>query len=222
MRHVVSFVTMKRRRQQGLLGLAVCLTLATGCGEKDGAGVINPTGSCGTRPDPGRVGYGGGGATWVPDCQAPLLREYWRVDTMDGITAYTLPRMDGAPAFQPACADDTDALHELVTRYDLCAPAQSEQQVNIVNSLALADALQLTHYLHLHLQFVSDGASIAPFPITADILDACALHANTPELQALCDRERDNLEDPLGLSYSGPGAIELAARLNELYGIATN
>jgi len=212
---------MKPRRVL-LVGWTVGLALASGCGQGDGAAVVNPTGACGTRPDPGRVGYGGGGAIWVPDCQAPLLREYWRVDTMDGITAYTLPRMDGTTDFQPACADAADGLHDLVTRYDLCAPASDPAQVNLINTMALPDALTLTHYLHQRLKFVSDGTTFTPFPITADILDACALHANTPELQAMCDRESANLQNPVGLSYMGQAAVELAARLNELYGIATN
>ena len=176
---------------------------------------------CSTRSDTGRVGYGAGDATWVPDCQNPLLREYWRVDTNDGKTAYTLPRMDGEPLLQPACGSDQDDLHHLVERYDLCAAAATDEQVKVINSIALGDALELTHFLHGQLKFApsADGMSIAPFPIPGDILDACALHASSTELRTMCDREQENLMGGLALTYTGPGAVELVARLNELYGI---
>jgi hypothetical protein len=205
-----------------LLGLA----LESGCGRATSS-VVNPTGSCGTIPDPGRIGYGGGAGTWVPDCQNLLRREYWRVDTMDGKSAYTLPRLDGTPQLQPACADANDALHALVERYALCAAADSEAKVNLVNNMELADALRLTHFLHAQLKFdvraatggAPDTTSIEPYPLSADILDACALHPNSPELQAMCVRERNNLMGGLGLTYTGPAAVELAVRLNELYGV---
>ena len=132
---------MKVVRALEMIIIASCLAMVGGCGQTaDGAAIVNPTGSCGTRPDPGRVCYSGGGGTWIPDCQCPLSREYWRVYSLDGTTAFTLPRMDGYPAFQPACADDGDGLNGLVTRYQLCAPAMTAAAVNVVNSMAIPDA----------------------------------------------------------------------------------
>jgi hypothetical protein len=222
--------------------LPIILVLAMGCGRANRSvvgsastadradAVVNPTGSCGTLADPGRIGYGGGGGTWVPDCQNPLRREYWRVGTTDGKSAHTLPRLDGTPQLQPACADANDVLHSLVERYALCAAADSEAKVNLVNNMELADALRLTHFLHGQLKFAVQEAiahspnttTIEPYPLPGDILDGCALHPNSPELQAMCVREQNNLVGGLGLTYMGPGAVELAARLNELYGIAAN
>ena len=71
------------------------------------------------------------------------------------------------------------------------------------------------------MKFVADAthSGILPWAIPGDILDACALHPNSPELEAMCERERSNLIAPVGLSYTGPAADELVARLNELYGI---
>jgi hypothetical protein len=209
--------------------LSIILVLAMGCGRANRS-VVNPTGSCGTRADPGRVGSDASSDTWVPDCQNPLLREYWRVKTTDGTSAYTIPRLDGTPQLQPSCADANDALHALVERYALCAAADSEAKVNLVNNMELADALLLTHFLHARLKFAvqeaiasaPDTTSIEPYPLSGDILDACALHPNSPELQAMCVRERNNLMGGLGLTYTGPAAVELAARLNELYGVAAN
>lgn len=199
--------------------MATCLVMAGGCGQAAGGdGVVNPTGSCGVHTDPA------GGSTRIPDCQAPFHREYWVVYLLEGTTtaAYTIPRMDGEPALQPACNDPGDDLHGLVTRYDLCAPAENAEQVAVVNDMAIAEALRLAHFLNQHLKFVSDGTNVTPYPGIADVRDGCALHANTPELQALCDGAQAAFQNDLGFAYSGSAAGELADRLNELYGIPTS
>ena len=180
---------------------------------------INPTGDCTAAVNGSRAGYAMSSDAWVPDCQNPLKREYWRVFADDAGTAYVIPRPDGDPGLGAPCSDSTQPLALLVKRYDLCASATDEAQVDTVNHMQLADALAITHYLHQHLVFRAGADSITPYAIPSDVLDACALHPdqNSPALDALCTSTRTALD---GVIYSGPGAVELTARLNELYGIA--
>lgn len=57
----------------------------------------------------------------------------------------------------------------------------------------------------------------------SDIVDVCEFEArlNPAEFEAICQRERDRLRtgNDIGFSYTGPGAVELVSRLNQLYGI---
>jgi hypothetical protein len=226
--------------------LSIIFAVTSGCGGPDssivGAVFVNPTGSCGTVPASGRIGFSGSGnSIFVPDCQNPLRRDYWRVRTLDGKHAWTVPRMDGEPRLEPACADANDPLHPLVERYDLCAPADSEGKVDTINNMELADALRLTHFLEGQLRFVAVPAPVSltftpppssmtidPFPDWNEVVEACALHTNSSDLEALCKTVRENLnvidegvfQPPY--FFAGPTAIELAARMNELYGIAVN
>ena len=208
--------------------LALCLAvlgpmLGTGCGE---GGFANPSGSCGTRANQGRAGYQAGGSdAWVPDCQNTLLREYWRVYSADGATAYMVPRPDGDPGLQPACVDTQSPLHAVVFRYELCTAATNSAQVAVVNAMDLGEALQVAHYLNGQLRFevVAKGVGIQPYPIPSDILDACALDGgpDSAELIAMCARESERMQsgELIGFTYTGPGATALVARLNALYGI---
>lgn len=187
--------------------------------------VVNPTGACGTRTDAARAGYHSpAGAPWVPDCQAPLRREYWRVFATDADHGYTMPRLDGVSLLAPVCRDSEHPLRAIVDTYGLCDAARTPEDVARVNHLLIADALRITHALHGSLRFVptEGGSGIDPFPIPSDILDACALPGTlSPELQAICQREVDRLQSGLGIgfTYMGTGGVELVARLNELYGV---
>jgi hypothetical protein len=186
------------------------------------SGVANPTGSCQPSGDGARAGYHApGDSDWLPDCQNPLRREYWRVFAQSSTSAYTIPRIDGDPRLQVVCADPAHALAPLTMRYPLCAAADSAEKVARVNDLAPADALALTHFLHGQLRFAAGSSTIDPFPMPTDIIDACKLHPNSPELQAMCDREANRLQNGIDIAfpYDGPAAVELAARLNELYGV---
>jgi hypothetical protein len=202
--------------------MAALAMLAASCGEE----IANPTGSCTAPGDGGRAGYHApGDSTWLPDCQNPLRREYWRVFAVTAASAYTIPRIDGEPRLQPACADATHALASLVQRYGLCASAMSQEEVQRVNDMAPIDALTLTHFLHGQLRFttVDTVLGIDPWPIPSDIIDACGLQpgANSAELTTLCERVRAGLQGGFETAYGypGPGGVELVARLNELYGI---
>ncbi|HEY0739383.1 MAG TPA: hypothetical protein VGD69_30955 [Herpetosiphonaceae bacterium] len=181
-----------------------------------------------TAPDDGsRAGYHSAqGSTWIIDCENPLRREYWRVFLGRDQRAAIIPRPDGAPELQPACASVDHPLRGLVERYGLCAQAANEAQVIRVNSLLPGDALQITHFLHTQLRFrvTPEALGITPYPIPSDILDACALHpeANSAALNAICERERGRIDGgaAVGFVYTGPGAAQLVERLNELYGIS--
>ena len=190
--------------------------------------ILNPSGSCTAPSGGGRAGYHvpGDDDVWLPDCANPLRREYWRVFAMSQTVAYTIPRMDGEPRLQPACADHTHPMAILVGRYGLCASATNQMEVTRVNNMAPVDALALTHFLHGQLVFhtTTAGLGIDPYPIPADVLDACGLHpsTNSPDLTTICTRERNRLQsgNDIGLAYTGAGGPELVDRLNELYGIA--
>lgn len=210
-----------------LLALACGGTIPDSSNTEGGAIIIeNPTGDC-AAPDSGARAYyhDPGDTKWLPDCQNPLAREYWRVFAKTAESAYLIPRADGAPGLQPACADEDHPLHSIVKKYPLCEMASSRAEVDRVNSLPPADALAIAHELHRSLRFVvtDEGMGIAPFPMPSDIMDVCELHSNAdnPELQELCEEETARLQSgyDIGFSYSGPGAVALVERLNELYQI---
>lgn len=201
--------------------LAVAL-LAVACK----ADVPNPSGSCKAPNDGGRAGYHSAlGTQWLPNCQNPLRKEYWRVFATSRTSAATIPRLDGNPGLKPACADPQHELATLVQRYALCSSAATSQAIARVNDMSPADALELTRFLHHRLRFVvvSEGIGVFPWPVPTDIIDACGLHPqmNSSDLTAICKRESARLRSgrEIGFSYQGPGAVELVTRLNELYGI---
>ena len=123
------------------------------------------------------------------------------------------------------CSDPQNDLRALLDRYQLCAAAQTPEQAAIVNHIELSDALRVTRFLHTQLKFTAteDALGIRPFPIPADIVDACVAsgRVNSTELEAICQRERDRIHsgNDIGFAYTGVGALDLVLRLNELYGI---
>jgi hypothetical protein len=213
---------------QGVRRSLVMFAVLAGCSQGGfGDPIENPSGSCGTRPAEARAGYSAParGEVWVPDCANALEREYWRVSTVDGVHGYMLPRPDGEPYLQPACEAPQHALAAVVERYGLCASASSAEGVDVINAMALPDALAVGHYLHGQLRFavVEGTIGIVPYPLPSDIVDACRLgdQPNPVELEEMCARERDRLRSghDIGFGYSGPGAVALVARLNQLYGV---
>jgi hypothetical protein len=210
--------------------LLLCLAatiIALGIGGCDPS-FPNPSGTCGIRSDGGRAGYHapGGDDMWVPDCQNPLLREYWRVFSSNGVSAYVIPRPDGAPELGVPCADPQAELHPLVDRYELCAAAGAAD-ASVINNIQLSDALRITHYLHTQLKFVVSSQyslGIQPYAIPSDVVDACAVDrgSNSTDLEAICQHVRDQISSgtegpPFTPTEAGSG--ELAMRLNQLYGI---
>ncbi len=198
----------------------------------------SPTGSTGqnpiidnhpcTAPDSGsRTGYHAPGTdVWLPDCELTLERAYWRVFVnLETEKAYIIPRPDGALELSDICQELSHPNHELVTSKSLCEFASNSTQVQTINNLEPSEALTITQILHEKLVFVYDEqtTSILPFPIPADILDACDLRSfeDEAELETLCEAEADRVSSgqEIGIIYSGEGAKQLVRRLNELYGI---
>jgi hypothetical protein len=210
--------------RRGLRWIGCVLSVwAVSCAD---GGFSNPSGVCGTRTDGARPGLQApaDGDVWVPDCRNPLAREYWRVFTKDETTGHMIPRPDGAPELRPVCDDPQNALRGVVDRYDLCTAAYTQDQVDTINAMSISDALAVGHYLHTQLKFVAaeGGIGIAPSPIPSDVVDACALGGEPSiDLQAICESVRAGLADggETVFLYTGPAAVELAARLNQLYGI---
>ena len=117
--------------------------------------------------------------------------------------------------------DAADPMATLVDRYGLCASASSEAEVRRVNDMAPVDALALTHFLHAQLRFTvpAGSAAVHPWPIPTDFLDVCQQRSGSisGELIDDCDRIRKGWDT--GYVLSPAGAAELAAGLNDLYGI---
>lgn len=183
----------------------------------------NPSGDCVAPGNGSRAGYHSTTDPWLLDCNNPLKREYWRVFTNPDKTAYIIPRPDGDPHWTIACRDPDMPIAKIASKYSLCDPAVEHGAVDQLNAMEPGLALEIAHYLHLHLVFAAPAgaAGFTPFPIPSDTLDACEVHPNenSADFAELCQRERDNSMGLFGLTYEGPGAVELAARLNELYGI---
>jgi hypothetical protein len=213
------------------LGLGGCDD-KTGSPQRDAAtdtaiarSVTNASGTCTVVGDGTRPEHDASGSTWVPDCQNPLRREYYRIYQQSPTSAYTIPRLDGAPMLAPACTDANHPLAPLLRKYELCAEATTTEQVDRINHMAPADALQITHFLHMNLRFAAstEAHQIVPYAFGSDIIAACDLHPaqNSSALNVFCNRERELARTGIGVGTTteGPGAVELALRLNELYGI---
>jgi hypothetical protein len=213
---------MRTRSGASLRGLLLVAAVVQGCSSNPD--IINPTGNCSGGGDGSRAGDHSSEDTWLPDCENPLAREYYRVFARSGTSAYTMPRLDGASGLQPACMDDEHELAPLTQKYLLCESASSSADVERVNDMLPEDALAITHFLHERLKFdIGPGdRGISPSPFRTDVVDACELRARrSEELEAICERERARLRAGTdeGFTYDGQGAVQLVARLNELYGI---
>lgn len=197
----------------------------------DGASdVDNPTGDCVADGDGSRVGHSpGNDSVYLPDCELDLEREYYRVFAQSDGTAYMIPRPDGHPDFIRACIDDQVPLHDVLQAYSLCqSEALDSAQVEQVNSMAPADALQIAHYLHERLVFFVAEQGVSPYPQPQDILDLCKTDddfRNGP-MQERCDFELDAEEsgsrNEIGWIHTGEQAEALAPALNALYGIESD
>lgn len=220
--------------------------LCTALGCSSWPQIQNPTGSCSAPDDGSRPGYHYPmESQWIPDCQNPLNREYWRVFVDANGRVSISPRVSSdinAPfpsPFQPVCQDPDHDLAPLVQAYALCSPTLSAEDLALQEQMSVTEALLLTHFLHQELYFEVSRydlsteevfEAITPRPIPSDILDACDLYPdqNSPELSLICEWEREQVERAdngypsslIGYNYGGPEGIELAHRLNQLYGIA--
>lgn len=193
--------------------------------------IVNPTGSCGV------VEKAWGGAH-VPDCQNPLKREYWVVNSRsegDGSFAAILPRPDGMGLKYELC--DDDELGELFKRNLLCNDTLSRDQVERINNIPLEEALEITHALHSRLVFrlqyvgwdgMSEGSSawsISPYVPEKDSLAVCDMKLTTNEnVFRYCERltsrcDADGRCQAVGIIRSDAATKALVPAIKMLYGI---
>jgi hypothetical protein len=151
--------------------------------------------------------------TYLPDGNAPLLAEYWRVfETEDGVT-YMYPRPEGSPYIDELCAGE---LRETLDRYTLC---DESPDVDLINAMDSADALAISHALHELLVFVADAGTVSPWPFQEDIATVCA-GSPDPGLSGVCAQlPQGEVCTDEGLSFTPEEAALLAPALNEVYGI---
>jgi hypothetical protein len=164
-----------------------------------------------------------------------LAREYWiiSVDTDRGTRAM-LPRPDGDRRIVREC-EANGPLAAFFRSAALCASASSTEAVERINALTRDQALRISTFLHEKLYFVSEdrgeeglpqAADVNPHPLTSDILDVCKTFESdrAGALRELCDYEQERQASGGGghmaRGMSTDEARALAARLNELYGIA--
>lgn len=184
--------------------------------------VENPTGDCAADGDGSRTCTHApeAGDIYLPDCAAPLDREYWRVFAPSEASAYVFPRPDGATATAQACADgDADVLAALDT-YGLCGgPADPD----VVNDMALVDAFTITRALHERLAFVAaDGAGeVDPHVPFDDAMLICADPDAVLDAWCAAQAARQTGDDctDIGIVMSAEEAEAVALAANRLYGI---
>jgi len=198
--------------------------------------VANPTGTCqpkdNAKDNGARPMYHSPGAddTYLPDCNAPLNREYWRVFAMNVSSAYVIPRMDsfGLASKYGMCTGD-DNLSSLFKKYRLCKGALDSADIEVLNNMKPADALEITHALHKRLCFQAQATgsswSITPWGPEDDIMDVCNTTTDAAAA-SYCDKIKKHS------ACTGPGlaCVEMAITpsaealrvivpgLNKLYG----
>ncbi len=199
-----------------LASFAATLLAACGGGQP---GPVNPqtAASCAAEGDNGsRAGYhAAADSTWVPDCELPLGREYWRVFKTSESSAYVMPRPDGAAELAALCEADDAALREALDRATLCA---ANPDIASVNTMKPADAIRVARALHSKLRFRAEGGSVVPFAVPTDVADACAMGA-PKVLNAACERAKNPGANEMAFAYTKAEAEALAPLLNRLYGI---
>jgi len=207
--------------------LPAILLVLTACFGDD---VINPSGDCEAEHDGSFVCYSVPGAddTYLPDCEAPLERELWRVFQQADGTAYMIPRPD-AMGLETGICDGEDAdLAGLFEANGLCEAILDQAGVELINSMDPAEALEIGHALHERLVFEAvsygdDSAGVAPFAPPEDWVDACD---GADDSSGICDKI-DGWYDldageclEMGVALNEEEAASLASLLNDLYGVA--
>lgn len=184
--------------------------------------VVNPSGNCTSDEDGGRPGYASPGETdtYLPDCNAPLKREYWRVFVSSDEKAYIIPRPDAMGIEYDLCAGTSE---ELFKQGGLCEEAADP---DVINNLEPKDALDITRALHELLVFERSGDSIKPFAPPDDVIAACDLTSNAAaksycqELQGQCDE--NGICNEMLMVPSSDAIEAIVPALNKLYGIESS
>jgi hypothetical protein len=192
-------------------------------------GITNPTGSCLPAGDGSRVGHSPEASdVYLPDCQSPLTREYYRVFVKADDTAYMIPRPDGHNSLTLACLQGDDhPFKQALERYSLCQDSPlSSAQVDVVNSMVPADALAIAHQLNDDLVFFVGAADVRPSVFAGDVLDLCKSDPTFRDgpMRERCDfelaAEASGSRTEEGWSHTGAQGDALVEALNALYGIA--
>lgn len=190
--------------------------------------VRNPTGDCTAAHDGSRpcAHAPEPGDQYLPDCRAPLQREYWRVFASAPDTAWILPRPDAAGLTHGICDGDDPELAALFERTGLCEPTPN---LSRINALTPADALDVTHALHQRLDFEAvqlDGGiwAISPHAWPDDLVAACTgPGAGMAALAEFCDTVTTTFSGgtcpEIALVMSAEVATTMADALDQLYGI---
>jgi len=223
-----------RGDMQSLLLSCLVASLWT-CGQSV---VVNPTASasgvCNTSvasgSNGGRPSYHSPSATetYLPDCSAPLRREYWRVFAQNSTSAYMIPRPEGWMRKKWLCDGNGADLAALVNKYGMCAGVVS---ASVINDMLPADALEIAHALHQHLRFESlctagqKQCRISPFAPDEDILAACTSLGSTNTASSYCTGVKNRCDSngvctEIALFPSKAAADALSQELNTLYGIS--
>lgn len=207
-----------------LLSLAVVAPLLlAGC---PAPGVPNPTGDCEASDDGARLCYHApeAGDVYLPDCEAPLDHEYWRVFATSEESAYIVPQPFGSTAAAAVCAGGEADAVALFEGYGLCDPDAGAPE----GGFAVADAHDVTRLLHGDLVFVAveqgEGAwDVDPFLPMDDVLAICDATTEAALDQWCADQEARVGDDgtcmDIGILMDQAAAEAAAIEANAYYGI---
>ncbi len=170
---------------------------------------------------------------YLPLCDNPLAKEYWKLFTRDeGATAYFLPRPDESGLFYGFCESEDPEIAALFQDNALCTTIDSQAKVEIINNIDPAEALEISRLLHEQLRFSAaasqgDFASIRPFGLPVDLATVCEQQADSlAAIESTCARLIEDgtvpacEEDDMGFTeLTLDEATLLADALNALYGI---
>lgn len=209
-----------------LLSLAVVAPLLlAGC---PAPGVANPTGDCEAPTDGSRLCYHSpeAGDVYLPDCDAPLAHEYWRVFAQSEESAYIVPQPFGSTAAAELCAVGDAGVHDLFDPYGLCDPDAGAPE----GGFAVDDALAVTRLLHGQLAFVAvdrgEGTwDVDPFVPMDDVLAICDATSEAALEQWCADQEARVGDDgscaDIGILMDQATAEAVAGEANGYYGISS-
>lgn len=190
--------------------------------------VGNPSGDCQAEDDGARACYHTPDATdtYLPDCEAPLDRELWRVFAVDEATAYMIPRPDAMGIHTGICDGDDVDLAAVFEANGLCAEVADP---DIINAMTPEDALVIGHALHENLVFgveeYGEGAAgLVPWAPDTELLMACeGPLAGDARVEGLCAElatlDAEGTCNDLGRVLSVEQVTALAEGLNATFGI---
>jgi len=171
----------------------------------------------------------GANDTYLSDCNAPLNREYWRVFAVNESSAYVIPRMDSfGMASKYGMCTGSDELSSLFKKYRLCKGALDSADIEVLNNMKPADALDITYALHKRLCFQAQATggswSITPWGPEDDIVDVCNTTTDTAaasycyEIKKSSECTGSCVRVAMVITPSAEAIRVLVPGLNKLYG----